>query len=115
MANTIRLDVYEGYLDSPGIEVVNKEARVSSGVVRGILEAHLGGDRPIHREAYERALLITEDLPGVTTASTLYPGARVGTARLRTVVTDLPMVSGNVDVDNFGSRATGQNRVGATM
>ena len=115
MANTIRLDVYEGYLDSPGIEVINKEARVSSGVVRGILEAHLGGDRPIHREAYERALLITEDLPGVTTASTLYPGARVGTARLRTVVTDLPMVSGNVDVDNFGSRATGQNRVGATM
>lgn len=115
VAHTIRLDVYEGFLETPGIEVLNTGTRVTTSIVQGILEAHLLGDAPIHREAYERALLIAEDLPGITTASTLYPGSRVGTARLRTVVTDQALIAGNFDVDNFGSRTTGQVRLGATL
>jgi hemolysin activation/secretion protein len=115
VAETIGLDVYEGYLDTPGIEVVNKGKRVDAKVVQGILDTHLPAGSPIHRADYERALLIAEDLPGVTTSSTLYPGAQVGTARLRTTMTDLPLLSGNVDIDNFGSKATGQVRLGTTL
>lgn len=115
VADTIRLDVYEGYLDTPGIEVVNKGQRVDTKVVQDILAAHLKNGDAIHRADYERALLIAEDLPGVTTKSTLYPGAQVGTARLRTTLSDLPLMNGNVDIDNFGSRATGQFRLGSTL
>jgi len=115
VANVVQLDVVEGHLDAPGIEVVNRGQRVDAAVVRDILATHLDDQQPIHRAPFERALLIAEDLPGITTASTLYPGTQVGTARLRTVVTDLPLIDGNVDLDNHGSRATGPTRLGVTL
>jgi hemolysin activation/secretion protein len=115
VADVVRLDVYEGYLDSKGIEVVNKGERVETSVVQGILEANIEPAEPMHRKSFERALLIAEDLPGITTTSILYPGEHVGTARLRTTMTDVPFFSGNVDVDNFGTDPTGQYRLGATL
>jgi len=115
VADTIRLEVYEGYLDSQGIEVVNKGKRVKSSVVQDILETNIRSDEPINRASYERALLIAEDLPGVTTSSTLYPGEYVGSARLRTTLSDLPLFAGNVDLDNFGAESTGQWRLGTTL
>jgi hemolysin activation/secretion protein len=115
VSDTIQLDVYEGYLDNKGIEVVNKGARVRSSVVQEILEANLKVDDPIERRSYERALLIAEDLPGVTTSSTLYPGEYVGSARLRTNLNDLAFFSGNIDIDNFGSESTGKTRLGSTL
>ena len=115
VADTIRLDVYEGYLDTPGKEVVNSEERVSTDVIQGILDAQLDEGKPINRLDYERALLIVEDLPGISSHSILYPGVRVGTARLRTTISDLSLINGNIDIDNFGSRATGEQRIGATV
>ena len=115
VVDTVRLDVYEGYLDSQGIEVVNEGERVRSSVIEEILQTNIRGGEPIHRAEFERALLITEDLPGITTSSVLYPGEHVGTARLRTTATDVPMFTGNVDIDNFGTDSTGQYRVGTTL
>lgn len=115
VADVIVLDVYEGYLDSNGIEVINKGKRIDASVVQGILQTNLKPEQPIQRANYERALLIAEDLPGVTTSSMLYPGEYVGTARLRTTLTDLPLFSGNVDIDNFGAESTGQTRLGTTL
>ncbi|MFD0666588.1 ShlB/FhaC/HecB family hemolysin secretion/activation protein [Ramlibacter sp. MAHUQ-53] len=115
VAGTLRLEVHEGVLDANGAYVANRGQRVDTKVVQGILDAHLRPGEPLRRDSVERALLLAEDLPGITTASVLYPGERVGTARLRTTVTDLPLVSGNVDLDNFGSRSTGQTRLGTTL
>lgn len=111
----LRLDVYEGALEKDGIEIDNRGQNVRSDVVGEILAHHLAGKYPIHRDDYERALLITEDLPGIHTASLLYPGERVGAARLRTRVEDTPSWSGNVDVDNFGNEHTGRWRLGTTL
>lgn len=115
VSDTIQLDVYEGYLDSKGFEVVNLGKRVDATVVQGILAANIKTDEPAHRAAYERALLIAEDLPGVTTSSILYPGETVGSVRLRTTLKDLPLFAGNIDIDNFGSEPTGQTRLGTTL
>jgi len=111
----IRLDVEEGYLERGGIEVENKGKRVDGAVVRDILERHLNADAPVLRKDMERALLIAEDLPGVTIGSVLYPGQEVGTARLRTVMNDEPLFSGNIDFDNFGNEYTGRERLGTTL
>lgn len=114
-SGVIQLDVLEGRLDSSPIEVVNRGNRIKSEAIESILIANLPTDRPIHKDDYERALLLAEDLPGVSTSSTLYPGERVGTARLRTKLTDLPLVTGNVDVDDFGYPSTGKVRLGSTL
>lgn len=115
ITDAVRLDVFEGTWDSQGFEVVNKGHRVDTHVVQDILRRGIPKDTPAQRADVERALLIAEDLPGITTVSTLYPGERVGTARLRTEITDLPAVQGNVDYDNHGSSSTGQHRLGATL
>lgn len=115
VSDAIRLDVYEGYLDETGFEVVNKGKRVDAAVVQRILQANIDAKAPVHSAAFERALLIAEDLPGVTTSSTLYPGEYVGTVRMRTTLSDLPLFTGNVYSDNFGSKPTGQTRLGATL
>jgi len=111
----LRFDVYEGALEKDGIEIENRGQNVRSEVVGDILAYHLAGRYPIHRDEYERALLIAEDLPGIHTSSLLYPGQRVGGARLRTRVEDSPRWAGNADIDNFGNEHTGRWRLGTTL
>lgn len=115
VAGIIQLDVLEGRLDGTPFEVINRGSRIKSEVVQSILEANIPADQPIRNDHHERALLLAEDLPGVTTSSTLYPGEWVGSARLRTTLTDLPLLSGNVDVDDFGYPSTGRFRLGSTI
>jgi len=114
-AKVVRLDVEEGYLESNGIEVINKGSRVRTEAVQSLLEAQLYSDSPLRREDVERALLLADDLPGTSVGSVIYPGQEVGTARLRTVMSDEPLLSGNIDVDNFNSRQLGQERLGTTL
>jgi hemolysin activation/secretion protein len=115
VGGVVHLEVFEGFLESGGTEVVNPGQRIDSSVIQAILNRHLVIGEPIHRREFERALLLAEDLPGVHTSSVLYPGQQVGTARLRLTVQDTPVFSGNVDVDNFGSQALGRERLGTTL
>ncbi|MCZ8219573.1 MAG: hypothetical protein O9337_09155 [Acidovorax sp.] len=115
VSDAVRLDVFEGEWDAQGLEIVNKGHRVDTRVVRAILERNIPQGAPARRADVERALLLAEDLPGVSTASSIYPGARVGTARLRTELTDLPALQGNIDYDNHGSATTGEHRLGTTL
>ncbi len=111
----VRLDVEEGRLEPGGIEVQDKGERVSAAAVKSILNANLYSDRPLQAQDLERALLLADDLPGTRIGSILYPGREVGTARLRTVMSDEPLLSGNVDFDNFNLPQIGQYRLGATL
>lgn len=113
--DTVRLDVEEGFLEPGGIEVLNKGERVRTDAVQSILERRLYSDRPLERRDLERALLLADDLPGTQVGSVIYPGQEVGTARLRTVMSDEPWLAGNVDVDNFNSEQLGRERIGATL
>ena len=111
----ISLDVFEGHLETGGLEVDNQGERIDSTLVQGMLEAELKSDKPLHRADMERVLLLIEDLPGVRSNATLYPGTAVGTARLRSNISDEPLFSGNIDADNYGSEHSGRERVGTTL
>jgi hemolysin activation/secretion protein len=111
----ISLDVYEGYLEKDGLEVDNQGERIDSQVIQDMLNAELNSDTPLHRNEMERVLLLIEDLPGVRSSATLYPGKAVGTARLRNNISDEPLFSGNIDADNFGSEHSGRERLGTTL
>jgi hemolysin activation/secretion protein len=111
----VRLDVEEGLLEPGGIEVQDRGERVGAASVQSILDANLYFDRPLQARDLERALLLADDLPGTRIGSIIYPGREVGTARLRTVMSDEPLLSGNVDFDNFNLPQIGQYRLGATL
>lgn len=69
----------------------------------------------VNEAALERSLLLAADVPGIAVRSTLQPGASVGTSELVVDVERGPAVTGLLEADNFGSRATGRERAGASL
>lgn len=111
----VELHIYEGYLEQRGLLLRNSGERVSSDVVAAVLRDNLKPDELIKTGDVERAILLVDDLPGVSSHATIYPGESVGTAHFLLETEDQPMFSGNVDYDNFGSYYTGQDRIGSTL
>lgn len=69
----------------------------------------------LNTQALDRALLLADDLPGISVAGTLEPGAADGYTALVLQTTDEPLVYGDVGLDNTGARATGSRRVTVNM
>ncbi len=111
----VKLYVYEGTLEPGGVSMTNTGERVRDSVIHALLEKNLETNKVIESAEVERALLLVEDLPGVTSHGTLYPGEQEGAGRLLVQTTDTPLISGNVDFDNFGSYYTGEYRLGTTI
>ena len=91
--------------------------RFSESIVRGIIEKHLAEGDIITEVGLETPLLLLNDLPNAAVTSEIKPSQTIGSADLVvTVSDDAPsLVSGSFDVDNFGNRYTGQDRVGVTL
>jgi len=111
----IRLSVYEGRLSNNGIYTQNSGARVSDQVLQRIIRAQLAPGSEIKAEDIERTILLSNDLSGITVSSQLYPGTEVGSADFILSTHDENLLSGNIDIDNFGSYFTGESRLGATL
>jgi hemolysin activation/secretion protein len=68
---------------------------------------------PISAAALDRALLTLDDLPGVAVTGNLAPGERPAETDLILKLADEPLMTGDVGLDNTGSRATGRDRLTA--
>ena len=82
------------------------------------LRAMLFAARPgavITREPLERALLLINDLTGITVKATLAPGKEAGTADLILETAATAKTSGAAYSDNWGSRYTGRTRYGTQL
>jgi len=70
---------------------------------------------PVTQKKLYHSLLLLSDIPGVAVNSTLKAGEKIATSDLTVKVTPTPMVSGDVVVDNYGSRYTGRGRISTTL
>jgi len=111
----VQLYVYEGFLEQDGIAFINSGERLNDDKVHSFLAANLSAGEVLTVKEVERTILLVNDLPGVNSRSTLYPGEEVGSAHFLMQVEDQPFISGNIDADNFGSYYTGEARLGATV
>jgi hemolysin activation/secretion protein len=87
--------------------------RVRLAQIQAILDAHQKVDEVLNASALDRALLVADDLPGVAVAGSLREGAQSGQTELLLRLTDEPLLSATVQLDNHGNRSTGSNRLGA--
>lgn len=81
-------------------------------------QAFLGQLHPgqvIQSPPLERAMLILGDQPGIQVLPLIKPGQEVGTADLDVGIVRTPLVSGDVSMDNYGSRYSGYNRALANL
>ena len=91
----------------------------SSGLPDALVASYLGAVKPgdvIRSSAIDRGLLLLQDTPGIAASrATLQPGASVGTSELLVEVSPADRVTGSASLDNYGSRYTGEARLGASL
>lgn len=105
---TARLQAVEGY-------VANVRLQGDAGAARERIEAYLrpvGQARPLHSSVLERALLLVNDLAGVSARSVLSASAQPGASDLTVSVARVPHRI-SLGINNRGSRFLGPWRVQA--
>ncbi len=116
-------DITEGVVTIQIVEAVfgtlRREGPVASRVklptLLDIFEKQQKSGELLNVAAIDRALLLADDLPGVIVAGSLKSGAGDRETDLVIKLGDEPLVTGEVGLDNFGSRSTGHNRLNASI
>ena len=88
---------------------------VKPAVVLAIFEAQQQRGALLNAEALDRALLLADDLPGVSVTGSMLEGANGGETDLLVKLGDEPRYVGDISLDNTGSRSTGANRINASL
>jgi hemolysin activation/secretion protein len=89
--------------------------RVEAAEIDAFIRSAQRKGEPLRADALDRALLLIDDLPGISIAGTLAPGQAEGETALVIQVTDEPVIYGSVSLDNTGSRSTGSQRLTASL
>jgi hemolysin activation/secretion protein len=97
-----------------GAVTLDNRSRLHNVVAHGVL-AGLDGGQSVQAAPLERRLLILSDVPGVEARASLSPGEAVGTSDLHVAITDRPLFSGDLQVDNDGNPYTRRWRGGGTL
>ena len=90
-------------------------ARVKAAQVQRLFNHQQALGQPVSVAALDRALLLADDLPGITAAGALVAGRQDGETGIRLKLVDEPLVFGDARVDNTGSRSTGAQRLSASL
>ena len=111
---TVTIQVLEarlGRLQSQG----DPGIRVAIAQLEALFDSHLAAGQLLRADQLDRALLLADDLPGVSVAASLRAGAQSGETDVVLHLSPEPLVRGNVGVDNTGSRSTGAERLVAGL
>lgn len=111
----VEIAVIEGRIGKLEVNI-KPGTRISEDLIRGVLEAHLREGDLITETGLEKPLLLVNDLPNAIVTSEIRPSKTVGAADLRINLEQAEdLVNGFVDLDNAGSRFTGEFRLGVSM
>ena len=111
----VEIAIIEARIGKVGLNL-KEGTRYTESLVRGIIEKHLHEGDIITEVGLETPLLLLNDLPNATVVSEIKPSQTLGAADLAISVSDSPfLVSGSVDVDNYGNRFTGAIRTGVSF
>ncbi|MCB1551008.1 MAG: ShlB/FhaC/HecB family hemolysin secretion/activation protein [Alphaproteobacteria bacterium] len=101
----IKLRVVEGSIDQ--IRIEGNNSSVTNDVI-GLYAAELKSKKALNNKELEHALLLINDLPGVTARGVLSPSRSVVGASDLTIVVERNPFDAQIGVDNYGSRFLGR-------
>ncbi len=93
---------------------LDNRSGVGTTRLRALLTPLQAGEAVLE-DGLERALLLSNDLAGVTVSATARPGAGVGTSDLVVLAEQSARHAGQLGVDNQGGEATGRHRARAGL
>lgn len=110
----VEIRVVEGRME--GIDIKKTpETRLSDDILKSTLSGAQAEGSSLSGEKIERGLLLLNDLPGISARAVLVPGKEAETTRVLLETAQGPMLGGQVELDNTGSRYTGQWRLGGSV
>lgn len=83
--------------------------------IEAFIQSAQAAGKILRADAIDRAILLLDDLPGLSVAGTLAPGQSDGETMLVLQTTDEPSIYGSVGLDNAGSLLTGTSRLTANL
>jgi hemolysin activation/secretion protein len=108
----ITINIIEGRIEKRNI---NNQSRISDERIHAFFDQVHEGD-VVKSSQIDRSLMLLNTTPGVgSSRAVLQPGASVGTSDLLIELTPSAAYHGNVNIDNYGNRYTGEYRLGGTV
>ena len=109
----VEISVIEGRIGKVDV-LVAPDAPISEARVRAFLTP-LEVGQAVSAPAYERAMLLLSDQPGLRVSSALQEGMQTGTTDLTVEVAAAQRWAFSAEADNQGSKESGRYRVGGTV
>jgi len=106
--SVLTLHVAEGKLGSIDIQGNN---RYSKEKIAATMQESLVLGKIFSIADAERPLVLLNTYPGLSVSSALSPGDDVGTTKMTVLVREQQMLTGSLEVNNFGSKDSGEYRV----
>ena len=110
----VTIQVVEAAFGGTRIEVLSAP-RVPLAQIEKLIDAQQHIGQPLNAEALDRALLLVDDLPGVAASGDLAEGQQAGQTQLLLRLNSKPLVQGDAELDNTGSRSTGPERLSVNL
>ena len=119
-AGDLDIAILAGRLDSKNesIKIVpggKLALRIDPARLKAIADSALKTQDALRDNDLQRALLLMNDLPGVTARSRLEPGSEADTTRIIVDVEQAPMLNLTTSLDNYGNRYNGDVRAVANL
>lgn len=108
----VELRVIQGYLDTIELKPIPAGVRANREQILGILDRHLKAGQVIRTKDLEHALFLVSDLSAILVESVIETGTKPGTAKLIIGISAGSKHDSALDFDNYGSRFTGEYRLG---
>lgn len=114
-SGVIIINIIEGKLGEVRIDDGGKELRVERDMVTDTMTARQKPGDPLNLESLERSSNILNDTPGVAVATILTAGKAAGESDAVVKVQDKSLIVGTLQLDNTGSRSTGDNKLSLNL
>jgi len=114
-SGVIQINIIEGRLGAVRIDDGGKPLRVKPELIQATLTAKQKTGDLLNLKALDRGTAILNDTPGVTVTTILAVGQQPGETDAVVKVQDKPLLSATASLDNQGARATGTNRLSASL
>ncbi len=111
----ISINIIEGKLGAVRIDDGGKELRTNLGMVSDTMTARQKPGDPLNLDDLERSSNILNDTPGVAVATILAPGKEAGESDAIVKVQDKSLIAGTAQLDNTGSRSTGELKLSLSL
>lgn len=106
---TVTIEVIEARFGAARVQ--GSHARISAARLKEMVDAAQRPGTPVNADALDRALLLINDLPGVSAKGQLAAGSEQGQTDLLLETSNRPLLTGTVSVDDGGQRFTGATQV----